>query len=182
MHRSKHLGRRIAAACTAGLVAFSIMGAAGALRRVPTANSTVSADIDVLASDGFTPATFSDADVSFAKVDEASTADDANPAFIVDLTFPAGVTIDSAVIDADASGCYDEDGTVVVAAGRVNVTDIACYNGETLVVEVDGSSLITTVGDYQLDLTYKVQFTSRNKTTTNMWRAYDGDAVQVVNP
>lgn len=182
MHRSKKLGRSMIAAITAGLMAISIMGAATASRRLQVGNSTVGADIDVLASDGFTPVAFSDADVAFAKVDEASSADDGNPAFIVDLTFPVGVTITGASIDADASACSDEDGTVAYVGNRVSVTDIACYSGESLVVEVDGDSYLTSAGDYQVELTYKVQFTSRNKTNTNMWRAYDADAVQVSTP
>lgn len=173
--------RKRLAAILVGLASLSMVAAA-----LPGANSTVSSDIYVDAWDGVSAyPTFDGEHVTFTKAAEAGDYA-SSPAIIVNYTFPPGVTITDADIDATDSSCTDETGYVSIkaAGSTVAVSKIACSDGQALVIVVDGTSSITD-GDewYRVSAEFKVEAARRksphNADYINMWQAIDDQGICV---
>lgn len=164
-----------------GLASLAMVAAA-----LPGANSTVNADIGVLAWDGVSAyPEFSDEPVTFTKATE--TGDYASsPAIIVNFTFPPGVVVTDAAVDTTDSTCSDDVGFVSIKSGgsTVAVSRISCSDTESLEIDVDGYSTITD-GDewYRLSSEFKVEASRRksphNADYINMWQAIDEEGVYV---
>lgn len=100
---------------------------------------------------------------------------------IVNFTFPNGVTMTGASIDTGNSTCTDETGTVTYSGNQVRVKDIACANGQTLAVDVDGASSITTSGYYDVSSEFKTQAPRRPQQQTTMWQEIEYDVFEVLD-
>lgn len=143
-------------------------------RKLPVGSSTVAAAIEILPYDTVTPSTFADEDVTFTY-----TGDLTYPVIIVNLTFPAGITVTAA--DVTGGSCDTTNVQVSVPdAVHVAISGISCDGTENLVVQVDGSSTLA-AGTYAVSAEYKVTTPRRVKTPVNMNQVFDLDAILVAS-
>jgi hypothetical protein len=165
------------ASLVAGLVAgLSLaLGASAYAAPLPTGTSTVTGTVGVGTSDGITGQPVTGAQYTFTPVDDSGSYGASN-VIIVDVELPAGVTLSGATFDA-ASTCDTTNGTVTVAGNVADVSGVSCAAGATIVVDLDGSSLITTGGSYDVTAQYKRSIPRRKAprggSNPNMWHVTD---------
>lgn len=157
------------------LVGMMAVGSTAATpRKVAPGASTVAADIGIAPYDMMSPSTFVDEDITFTY-----TGDLTYPVIIVNLTFPAGITVTSA--DVTSGTCDTTNAQVSVPdAVHVAISGLICETGETLVVQVDGSSTLA-AGTYAVSAEYKVTTPKRVKDPVNMKQVFDTDAILVAS-
>jgi hypothetical protein len=160
----------------AGLVAGILLatGAAATAAPLPTGASTLTGTVNVAASDGTTAQTFTGAEYTFTPVDDAGTYG-TNDVIIVDVELPQGVTLTAGSFGT--STCDTTNGSVTVAGSEAHVEGVSCAAGETIVVDVDGSSLVVTEGTYDVTAQYKRwaprRLHPRGIGSPNMWQVTD---------
>lgn len=148
------------------LVAMTATGTVAARRLPVGGSSTLTAAVEVAPYDMMSPSLFADEDITFAYGNES-----ASPAIIVNFSFPTGMGISTAELDA-ATTCDTTNAVVDFTLGgrTVAVSGISCAaGGGTLVLEVDGTSTLS-AGTYDISSEFKVITSKRSRTTTNMWQ------------
>ena len=161
----------------AGLVAGLLLatGGAASAARLPSGLSTLTGTVNVAASDGTTAQTFTGAQYTFTPVADSG-AYGANNVIIVDVELPQGVTLTAASFDG-TSGCDTTNGSVTVAGQVAHVDGVSCAAGQTIVIDVDGSSLVQTEGAYDVTAQYKRwtprRVSPRGGANPNMWKVID---------
>jgi hypothetical protein len=152
------------------------VGALASAASLPTGASTLTGSGGVATSDGSTPQTFTGAQYTFTSLDDSSYYYGANAVIIVDVKLPTGVTLTGAAFDG-SSTCNTTNGVVSVSGNIAHVSGVACTNTQTLVVNLDGSSLITNATGYDVSAQYKRviprRARPRNGYYTNMWQTTD---------
>ena len=151
------------------------LSASASAAKLPTGASTLTGTVNVATSDGLTSQPFTGAQYTFTPVDDTGSYG-ADNVIIVDVELPAGVTLSAATFDA-ASSCDTTNGTVTVAGNVADVSGVSCAAGATIVVDLDGSSLIATGGSADVTAQYK-RWTPRRKaprggSNPNMWQVTD---------
>jgi hypothetical protein len=167
----------------AGLVAaISLaLGSAASAARLPTGASTLTGTVNVAASDGTTAQTFTGGLYTFTPVDDLGSYGTSN-VIIVDVTLPQGVTVTGESFDG-ASSCTTTSGSVTVSGRTAHVAGVSCTAGQTIVVDLDGSSLIQTDGSYAVTAQYKRLLPPRVRpkggSNPNMWQVTDAGGFTV---
>ena len=167
----------------AGLVAGFLLATGGAATAapLPAGASTLTGTANVAASDGITAQTFTGAQYTFTPIDDAGIYG-ANNVIVIDVELPQGVTVTTASFD-DASTCDTTNGSVTAAGQEAHVEGVSCATGETIVIDVDGSSLVQTEGSYDVTAQYKRWAPRRIRPhvdgSTNMWQTTDAGGLTV---
>ena len=157
------------------------LGASASAAPLPAGASALTGTVGVATSDGIISQPFTGAQYTFTPVNDSGSYG-ANNVIIVDVELPAGVTLSAATFDA-ASSCDTTNATVTVAGNVADVSGVSCAAGATIVVNLDGSSLITTGGSSDVTAQYK-RSTPRRKAprggpNPNMWKVTDTGGLTV---
>jgi hypothetical protein len=160
-----------------GLVAALTLalGASASAAPLPSGASTLTGTVGVAPSDGITAQTFTGAQYTFTPVNDSGFYGASN-VIIVDVQLPTRVTLTAASLDI-SSGCTITNARVRISRNVASVSGVSCAAGQTIVVNVDGSSLITNAGSYAVTAQYKratpPRKAPRGGVNPNMWKVTD---------